>query len=156
MFFTVCNNLQWFPTAFGILLLGSYPDWDPIHVLNRSSYSFSIPCQLTGAGYTVNWFLQPLIGRCQSLPSWPLSHCTCVTLYVLPHQVSTLEGVLEVRNEHFWTVGFGSLVRHHGFVTVVLIVPSRLPVLCTTLCFLCRLPPPDARNTKRTPLTLII
>lgn len=26
-------------------------------------------------------------------------------------QVSTLEGVLEVRNEHFWTVGFGSLVR---------------------------------------------
>lgn len=25
-------------------------------------------------------------------------------------QVSTLDGVLEVRNEHFWTVGFGSLV----------------------------------------------
>lgn len=27
------------------------------------------------------------------------------------NQVSTLDGVLEVRNEHFWTVGFGSLVR---------------------------------------------
>ncbi|KAJ3610119.1 hypothetical protein NHX12_022213, partial [Muraenolepis orangiensis] len=26
-----------------------------------------------------------------------------------PSHVSTLEGVLEVRNEHFWTVGFGSL-----------------------------------------------
>lgn len=26
------------------------------------------------------------------------------------NQVSTLDGVLEVRNEHFWTVGFGSLV----------------------------------------------
>lgn len=24
--------------------------------------------------------------------------------------MSTLDGVLEVRNEHFWTVGFGSLV----------------------------------------------
>jgi zinc transporter 6 len=29
--------------------------------------------------------------------------------------VSTLEGVLEVRNEHFWTVGFGSLVRIPGY-----------------------------------------
>ncbi|KAG7280295.1 hypothetical protein CRUP_026836 [Coryphaenoides rupestris] len=27
----------------------------------------------------------------------------------LLREVSTLEGVLEVRNEHFWTVGFGSL-----------------------------------------------
>nr|XP_019933669.1 PREDICTED: zinc transporter 6-like [Paralichthys olivaceus] len=29
----------------------------------------------------------------------------------LLREVSTLDGVLEVRNEHFWTVGFGSLVR---------------------------------------------
>uniref|UniRef100_A0A674MWK4 Solute carrier family 30 member 6 n=1 Tax=Takifugu rubripes TaxID=31033 RepID=A0A674MWK4_TAKRU len=28
----------------------------------------------------------------------------------LLREVSTLDGVLEVRNEHFWTVGFGSLV----------------------------------------------
>lgn len=31
-------------------------------------------------------------------------------LCCIPDQVSTLDGVLEVRNEHFWTVGFGSLV----------------------------------------------
>lgn len=34
------------------------------------------------------------------------SYCLSVSLC----QVSTLDGVLEVRNEHFWTVGFGSLV----------------------------------------------
>lgn len=32
---------------------------------------------------------------------------------LLASQVSTLDGVLEVRNEHFWTIGFGSLVCRH-------------------------------------------
>lgn len=32
----------------------------------------------------------------------------------LSNQVSTLDGVLEVRNEHFWTVGFGSLVHYQN------------------------------------------
>lgn len=31
-------------------------------------------------------------------------------------QVSTLDGVLEVRNEHFWTIGFGSLVCRFSFL----------------------------------------
>nr|KAF6329313.1 solute carrier family 30 member 6 [Pipistrellus kuhlii] len=31
----------------------------------------------------------------------------------LLREVSTLDGVLEVRNEHFWTLGFGSLALHH-------------------------------------------
>lgn len=42
---------------------------------------------------------------------------TCFSLVdCLSNQVSTLDGVLEVRNEHFWTVGFGSLVRHNSLL----------------------------------------
>lgn len=33
---------------------------------------------------------------------------------LVSNQVSTLDGVLEVRNEHFWTVGFGRLVSDRG------------------------------------------
>ncbi|KAJ8361349.1 hypothetical protein SKAU_G00178740 [Synaphobranchus kaupii] len=56
-------------------------------------------------------------------------------------QVSTLDGVLEVRNERFWTVGFGSLagsvhvrIRRDGSEQMVLAhVSSRLHALVATL-----------------------
>ncbi|XP_072565496.1 zinc transporter 6 [Paramormyrops kingsleyae] len=56
-------------------------------------------------------------------------------------EVSTLDGVLEVRNEHFWTVGFGSLagsihvrIRRDASEQMVLAhVTSRLHTLVSTL-----------------------
>ncbi|KAG9334202.1 hypothetical protein JZ751_008500 [Albula glossodonta] len=56
-------------------------------------------------------------------------------------QVSTLDGVLEVRNEHFWTLGFGSLagsvhvrIRRDANEQMVLAhVTSRLSTLVTAL-----------------------
>ena len=27
------------------------------------------------------------------------------------HEISIMDGVLEIKNEHFWTISFGSLVR---------------------------------------------
>ncbi|KAJ8392401.1 hypothetical protein AAFF_G00075260 [Aldrovandia affinis] len=59
----------------------------------------------------------------------------------LLREVSTLDGVLEVRNEHFWTVGFGSLagsihvrIRRDANEQLVLAhVTSRLSALVTAL-----------------------
>uniref|UniRef100_A0A8C7WIY3 Cation efflux protein transmembrane domain-containing protein n=1 Tax=Oncorhynchus mykiss TaxID=8022 RepID=A0A8C7WIY3_ONCMY len=59
----------------------------------------------------------------------------------LLREVSTLEGVLEVRNEHFWTVGFGSLagsvhvrIRRDANEQMVLAhVTNRLFTLVSTL-----------------------
>ncbi|XP_014839503.1 PREDICTED: zinc transporter 6-like [Poecilia mexicana] len=59
----------------------------------------------------------------------------------LLREVSTLDGVLEVRNEHFWTVGFGSLagsahvrIRRDANEQLVLAhVTNRLLPLVTTL-----------------------
>ncbi|KAJ8387302.1 hypothetical protein AAFF_G00157980 [Aldrovandia affinis] len=59
----------------------------------------------------------------------------------LLREVSTLDGVLEVRNEHFWTIGFGSLagsvhvrVRRDANEQMVLAhVTSRLSALVSTL-----------------------
>ncbi|XP_072879010.1 zinc transporter 6 isoform X2 [Chlorocebus sabaeus] len=64
-----------------------------------------------------------------------MSHC------VWPAQVSTLDGVLEVRNEHFWTLGFGSLagsvhvrIRRDANEQMVLAhVTNRLYTLVSTL-----------------------
>ena len=30
------------------------------------------------------------------------------------HEISIMDGVLEIKNEHFWTISFGSLVRKQG------------------------------------------
>ncbi|KAB1267137.1 Zinc transporter 6 [Camelus dromedarius] len=38
----------------------------------------------------------------------------------LIREVSTLDGVLEVRNEHFWTLGFGSLVCFLRIISVII------------------------------------
>ncbi|TRY91626.1 hypothetical protein DNTS_021769 [Danionella cerebrum] len=43
----------------------------------------------------------------QAAPRGALAARRTLALWV--QQVSTLDGVLEVRNEHFWTIGFGSL-----------------------------------------------
>ncbi|XP_051772012.1 zinc transporter 6 [Ctenopharyngodon idella] len=59
----------------------------------------------------------------------------------LLREVSTLDGVLEVRNEHFWTIGFGSLagsihvrIRRDADEQMVLAhVTNRLNVLVSTL-----------------------
>ncbi|XP_035263323.1 zinc transporter 6-like [Anguilla anguilla] len=59
----------------------------------------------------------------------------------LLREVSTLDGVLEVRNEHFWTIGFGSLagsvhvrIRRDASEQMVLAhVTSRLSALVTAL-----------------------
>ncbi|KAJ8366112.1 hypothetical protein SKAU_G00149430 [Synaphobranchus kaupii] len=59
----------------------------------------------------------------------------------LLREVSTLDGVLEVRNEHFWTIGFGSLagsvhvrIRRDASEQMVLAhVTSRLSTLVTAL-----------------------
>ncbi|KAG9332870.1 hypothetical protein JZ751_014474 [Albula glossodonta] len=59
----------------------------------------------------------------------------------LVREVSTLDGVLEVRNEHFWTMGFGSLagsvhvrIRRDASEQMVLAhVTSRLHALVSTL-----------------------
>ncbi|KAJ8285138.1 hypothetical protein COCON_G00039880 [Conger conger] len=59
----------------------------------------------------------------------------------LLREVSTLDGVLEVRNEHFWTIGFGSLggsvhvrIRRDASEQMVLAhVTSRLSSLVTAL-----------------------
>ncbi|XP_061084583.1 zinc transporter 6-like isoform X2 [Conger conger] len=59
----------------------------------------------------------------------------------LLREVSTLDGVLEVRNEHFWTVGFGSLAgsihvrvgREAGEQMVLAHVTSRLQSLVAPL-----------------------
>lgn len=59
----------------------------------------------------------------------------------LLREVSTLDGVLEVRNEHFWTIGFGSLagsvhvrIRRDADEQMVLAhVTNRLNTLVTTL-----------------------
>ncbi|KAJ8250807.1 hypothetical protein COCON_G00227290 [Conger conger] len=59
----------------------------------------------------------------------------------LLREVSTLDGVLEVRNEHFWTVGFGSLAgsihvrvgREAGEQMVLAHVTSRLHALVAPL-----------------------
>ncbi len=56
-----------------------------------------------------------------SLTFFSLSHSGKILLQTTPsylvaaldkalREASTLEGVLELRNEHFWTIGFGSLV----------------------------------------------
>uniref|UniRef100_A0A8C1SK37 Solute carrier family 30 member 6 n=1 Tax=Cyprinus carpio TaxID=7962 RepID=A0A8C1SK37_CYPCA len=63
----------------------------------------------------------------------------CLALDVF--QVSTLDGVLEVRNEHFWTIGFGSLagsvhvrIRRDADEQMVLAhVTNRLNTLVSTL-----------------------
>uniref|UniRef100_A0A8C1FBJ7 Solute carrier family 30 member 6 n=1 Tax=Cyprinus carpio carpio TaxID=630221 RepID=A0A8C1FBJ7_CYPCA len=63
----------------------------------------------------------------------------CLVLDVF--QVSTLDGVLEVRNEHFWTIGFGSLagsvhvrIRRDADEQMVLAhVTNRLNTLVSTL-----------------------
>uniref|UniRef100_A0A673GPW0 Cation efflux protein transmembrane domain-containing protein n=1 Tax=Sinocyclocheilus rhinocerous TaxID=307959 RepID=A0A673GPW0_9TELE len=64
---------------------------------------------------------------------------SCLVLDVF--QVSTLDGVLEVRNEHFWTIGFGSLagsvhvrIRRDADEQMVLAhVTNRLNTLVSTL-----------------------
>lgn len=50
-------------------------------------------------------------------------HLKTCSWYLL--QASTLDGVLEFRNEHFWTVSFGRMVRLHTLLN------SLINVKCT-------------------------